>query len=70
MHLSEKKRHISFVQNRSSVQLTQVNVGGNVSVPLVNVAALALIFGVSSHDTVDAGGLIVAAVLLLDIGPV
>lgn len=44
--------------------------GGNVSVPLVNVAALALIFGVSSHDTVDAGGLIVAAVLLLDIGPV
>lgn len=69
MHLSEKKRHISFVQIRSSDQLTQVDLGGNVLVPLGNVAALALIFGVPSHDTVDAGTLIVAAVLLLDIGP-
>lgn len=37
--------------------------GGDVSVSLVNVAALALILGVSSHETVDAGALVVAAVL-------
>jgi len=50
------------IQNHSFNQLTQVNVGGNESVFLVGVAALALIFGVSSHDTVDAGALVVAAV--------